>query len=185
MPVPVPVTGDWWVEGNPAIGGAWDKHVLLVRPETGESWELIGCTKSVRGCLAFAHYVDGVLVDGMPVCAADVSMSAILANRDDPPHRLGIAMDDYAGRDGSKLWGFPRCGDVLRLSPAVAGRLAADSTPEQQVILRSLSEHGARIYDRGGSEPHVSLGLYAGTQWAGSTLSALDVRVSDLELVVE
>jgi hypothetical protein len=184
--LPVPLAGDRWVEGNPTIGGAFDRHWLGHCPETGTVWEVIGLNKHLRTCLGAGVWRDGSWIDGGPVCAGGVALSRILLDRYDPPHRLGLALNDYAGHDGSKTWAFPRVGDVVRLSPAAGARLEALDGPSNTrwSFIRSAVDHGFVIYDRSGMpEPGAGIGWIAGAQWDGNTLADLDIRLGDLELV--
>ena len=113
--VPRPPRG-FWVEGNPNPAGAWDCHVIVVCVETGEAWELIGFTEATSMALAAGHWRNGALVDGEPVCAANVQMSALLSAPGDPSHRRGLVLTNYVGADGDKKpgTGWPACGDLLR-----------------------------------------------------------------------
>jgi len=187
--VPVPTSGAFWVEGNPNRDGAWDRHVLLVCPETREAWEMIRVTLdsgNYRGnCLTWGYYKDGVLVDGTHACAAQQSMSRIFLAQGDKPHRLAIGMTNYVGWDGTKdpSSGWPRCGDVLRLSESSFNRLtAAAMTQEQKDFLISARDYGFVIYDRGGT--HV-FQQQSGANWDTSSLRNLPaIRYSDFELVI-
>jgi len=194
--IPLPTEGEFWVEGNPSASGAWDRHVLLVCPESGEAWELIGYDPVGPRCIAASYWLDGKLIDGMEVYAGgsyeNAPMSSILLNRYDPPHRLGLAFNDYIGHDGTKAEesGWPRCGEVLRLSEFAAARLASNATvPEQRTFVTSAREYGFLVYDRGGSPavPRIHLGQTAGRQWNGTPLSlpGLAFTLNDLERVTE
>jgi hypothetical protein len=187
--VPVPVTGDYWVEGNPNPAGAWDRHVLLTCPETNEQWELIGVDLARSTCLNCAYYRDGGLVSGLHSYAgggvAGVAQSALLFDSGDPPHRLGLAFNDYVGHDGAKEpgTGWPTCGDVFRLSEPAYERHRKTAKGAAATVVRSAREHGFLVYDRtGATTPFAGIGLVAGAQHSGSTLASLDIRLADLEL---
>lgn len=185
--VPVPIGGAFWTEGNPNADGAWDRHVLLVCPETREAWEMIRVTLNpgayTGNCLVWAYYKDGNLVDGTHACAAQTSMSKIFLAPNDAPHRLAIGMTNYVGWDGTKdpTSGWPRCGDVLRFSAAAVKRLTSyATTDEQKNFITSGKDFGFVIYDRGGT--HV-FQQQSGARWDRSSLKYLPpITYSDLEL---
>jgi hypothetical protein len=182
--IPVPQGNVEWVEGNPNADGAWDRHVLLVCPETREAWELIRANPDLRTCLVYAHWIDGKLVEGMPVNAGQVMQTGILLGRDDPPHRMGLAMTNYVGWDGTmpESSGWPRCGDVFRLRREALERIvvAAGATAEQRAWANAAHVHGFVLYDRGGKHAFVQ---QAGTRWADTSLRQLAVTLGDLERV--
>lgn len=186
--VPVPVDNDWWIEGHPAISGAWDHHVLLVRPETAEAWEMIGANRLTKTCLLWGHWKNGGLVDGTPVCASQVSLTSVLYNRFDPEHTMGLYMNDYRDADGTKTSGsgWPRCGDHYALSNTAYAALRQRSrTPEQRAFIEAAYHYGFKIYDRTGHQaPSIGVGMFAGAQWAGSSISGITILATDLDLVV-
>lgn len=182
--LPVPVQGAWWVEGNPTIGGAWDRHWFGHCPETGVSFEVIGVNVAAKTCLSSSRWRNGELIDGHASIASGSQWLSKAWNRGDPPHRLSLVMDDYGGGDGTRIWQFPRCGDVVRLSHDAFVRLGEGADPEQLAFLAALYVCGAEIADRSHApSPSVKAVFVAGSQWAGSTLPLLDVRVVDLEYV--
>lgn len=175
--------GGFWIEGNPNPYGAWDTHVIVVCPETGEAWELIGFTEATTMALGCAHYQNGKLIEGYPVCAANVPMTPLLSAVGDGPHRRGLVLTNYVGADGDKKagTGWPGCGDVLRLTETSHKRLLLGATAEQRVLIDDLRISGAKVYDRGGV---AGLGCVAGADWARSTLPKIPLVHGDFELVV-
>lgn len=174
--------GGFWVEGNPNQFGAWDAHVIVVCVETGEAWELIGFTEATSMALAAGHWRNGALVDGEPVCAANVQMSALLSAPGDPSHRRGLVLTNYVCADGDKKpgTGWPTCGDLLRLTEAAWRSKRLGANAEQLVLIDDLRD-GAQIYDRGGV---AGLGCVAGADWARSTLPRIPLVHGDFELAV-
>lgn len=182
--VPAPMDPPRWIEGHPLRSGGWDRHWLGVCPERQEAVEIYWTLPGRRECSGYGRWVDGVLVEGIPVCRAGVSLTAHLWHRSDQPHRLAVHI---SGSDDDPATHFehPATGDVLRLSSAAAIRLLAASTSEEQRRwVMAATTHGMIVVDRDGkTEPHMLMAPVAGAQWQGHTLGDLDVRMSDLELV--
>ena len=191
--IPRPIAKHFWIEGMPTRGGAHDRHWIGVADD-GRTWEIIGLRCGLvfrggkwwrpaigRGCLAVARYVEsGLHHEDRPVIKSGDQVSSLLLNRWDQPHRLAITLTDYAketGSDGTADWSFPAVGDWVCLD---AARVPAGLDLEQQRFANTLVQHGAIIGDRGG---HNQLSVVPGAQWANTTLSELDLKLSDFRKV--
>lgn len=191
LPGPVSPLG-WWTESMPArdaLGsdGVWDRHWIGVQDD-GTTFEAIQLRRSpLRGVLSYGVWSpDGRLIEGRPVTAGGVAIHRLVYDRFDQPHRLGLAVSNYAGADGSKDWPFPRCGDWVRLSAAALDRVhTSKPTAEVLTFAEMLHTHGAVIFDRGGdgNKPGGAFAFTAGAQWAQRPLQSLSLTFGDLELV--
>lgn len=183
--IPRPLKGYYWTEGMPCRNGAYDRHFVGVADD-GTVTEAIQLSTQFKTILSYGVFApDGTLVEGQPQTAAGVSLSRIMYRMGDPYHRLGIAVTDYSGRDGTKDWAFPKCGDIVRLSAQARDReLAKATTNEARDVVNMLNTHGAVIFDRGGDNrvPGGSIAIAAGAQNRGQ-LNSIAITFGDLERV--
>lgn len=194
--IPTPIAGEWAWEGFPTATAGGDRHWVGVEPD-GTTHEAISFRPPTPTMPAWCETYASVLGDGRPAhhiypggsvwkggaFRENFAWPRLAWDRGDPPHRLGLWLHDLGGGDGTKDWAFPRYGQCVRLSEKAYRELSWNANAEQVAFLSALRRYGAEIYDRGGQHWHASFATVAGSQWVGSTLSRLPVRVADLELV--
>lgn len=204
--VPVPESGEWAVQGYPNELATGDRHWYGVEPD-GTAHEMISFWPTDWSCHHYAKYApDGTILHrvdpGGSVVKGNVRWTGIALNRGDKPHRLGLVFKQLGkevdhsvpdgnlrfgqpGSDGEQDWAYPRYGQWYRLSLNAYQRLSAKANAEQQTVLDSAFHFGFIPYDRGGYGDKANVGMIAGAQWVGSTLDEIDMKLSDLELVIE
>lgn len=187
--VPVPRGGYVRVEGNPRIGGEWDRRSIIVDPDNEKVWEFIQVRPNgEQGWHAQNWAVwdfDGNRVDGNPMRGGSrgKSFHRTLFCGGRGPHRLALSIHDYVGGDGTLAGGFPRAGDVIRLKPtAAADLLASASSPVVREAIVSMSEFGVELADR---NMNGSAHLYGQVGVWPRELRTLAVPLTDFELVID
>jgi hypothetical protein len=190
--VPIPRGGVFRVEGNPRIGGEWDRRCIIVDVDDECVYEFIQTRPAgsplIDGTKWHAQNwavwdFDGNRVDGNPLRGGsrDKSFHRTLFTGGRGPHRLAMSIHDYVGGDGTLSGGFPRAGDVIRLSTAKAAELLASaSSPTVREAIMSMSRHGVELADR---NMNRSAFLYGQVGAWPRELRSLSVPLSDFELV--
>jgi len=176
--IPNSMTGQFWVEGNPAPLWAmaasvpYDKHVILCHDD-GRSTELIGVSRwgkyRALGCARWTP--EGVLEypeDDRPVTWGGKQMSRQILDARDQPHRLAITIQ---GSDEEPEF-FPWKGVWLALDPAKAP--TGLPAPAQRVV-DMLVTHGCTVEDHGGKN---TLSITEGAQWAGIDWQGVHIPLS-------
>lgn len=206
--VPRPIREDqdgWAVQGYPNMLNTGDRHWYGIE-EDGTAHECIWLGIGTDTMSTYCRYApDGSLLDGIVdsrgtygVVKGNVQWTSIAWNRGDPPHRLGLAFYNLAASDipgfsdgDNEEWTTPAYGQLYRLSERAYDRMMETADEEQQDLLVSGRFNGFMPFDRGGSKMGGGMALVSGSQWGiggqwdkPSTLEDLDIRFSDLELVI-
>lgn len=207
--VPVPVSGEWAIQGYPNENAGGDRHWYGIEPD-GTAHEMISFWTTDWSCHHYAKYApDGTILHrvdpGGSVVKGNIRWTGVALNRNDKPHRLGLVFKkigkdwdntywdgnvrfgepDEHWSDGEQNWEYPRYGQWYRLSSEAYVRLSAKADAEQQAVLDSAYYFGFIPYDRGGALDQANVGMIAGSQWVGSTIGELDIKLKDLELVTQ
>lgn len=199
VPRPVREAQDGWaVEGYPNMLNDGDRHWYGLEDD-GTAHECIWLGIGTDTMLDYCRFApDGTLLDGVVkhgrvgVVKGNVSWLSLAWNAGDAPHRLGLVFHNLAregvngaASDGTRDdWTQPAYGQVFRLSAEVYNRLSLNADAEQQAFLDSARHHGFMPYDVGGATWKAGVGMVAGAQHTRSTVSDLELSVTDLELVV-
>lgn len=195
--IPVPVTGEWAVQGYPNGKNDGDRHWYGIEPD-GTAHEVIWLGIGTPTVASYNKWSPkGERLDSIPrkgsVVKGDIQWTAHAWNRFDEPHRLGIVFYNFGNSpegwgDGTgepAKWTFPAYGQILRLSEECYDRLSENADWEQQAFLDSCRYHGIVPFDRGKKEWHGTIAMVSGAQHVGSTIPQLNIPLSELELVVK
>lgn len=204
--IPKPVSGKYWIEGDPSP--AYDKHCCIVAP-SGDVFEMIQFDPNqpenafMNQALNMAHYSEGELVDGTPVCAGQVSMTSFMFDSRSAvnKHTLGLVLFDYYGHDGllpiSKPGvDIPKIRDQFALDPdSESARKMLSMGGDCSAVAQCLIEYGCIVLDRSGysdvknnateigKKPHPSGFLVQAGSRGNSNIGYFNIKLSDLNLV--
>lgn len=176
---PEPEVGWYWTEGNPTIGGAWDRHRIIV-DATGDIFEIIGANTAAGTCLSWGRWRDGVLVEETAATASRLPMHRHLyTGMEASDTVLGLVLPNITaewGGDGSGTWPWPRYGDIVRLSDiGLAEAMRAPGVGAHGAnILRDANERGLVVMDRGPAGIVVQAGRWTGLDGVAFPVTALE-----------